>query len=247
LIPSYAGGVLPSPAGLSAMLVTKPDLIPESLTTALGCSTATDPVVKNVCSQAVHFGGKYLDVYALAQSAGQITNFGVLTWTQRIKFKLINPLLGSNCYIGSDNNPIVIKPELSVALAACCRCCPTRTRPSTLTLRSLRSRGPRPSTTRSPRRYRLRPGWREEHPGRLGARCRHRPARGVGVNSLTLTGSFGIAATTAGEDISGANNAKILLSALTASSKTAGSRAAVRRISGAQLHHVLRSIGIRSR
>ena len=86
-----------------------------SLTTALGCSTATSPVVKNICTQAENFGGKYQDVYALAQSAGQITNFGLLTWTQRIKFKLINPLLGSNCYIGSDNNPVVVNPQLTVA------------------------------------------------------------------------------------------------------------------------------------
>ena len=46
-ITSYAGGILPPPAGLSAMLVTKPDLIPQSLTTALGCATATDQVVKS--------------------------------------------------------------------------------------------------------------------------------------------------------------------------------------------------------
>ena len=96
------------------MLVTKPDLIPVPLTTALGCATATDPVVKNLCVKAENFGGKYLDVYALAQSAGQITNFGLFSWTQRIKFQLINPLLGNNCYIGSDNNPIVINPQLSI-------------------------------------------------------------------------------------------------------------------------------------
>src|SRR5580700_9558551 len=97
-ISGFAGGILPPPAGLSAMLKTKPDLIPESLTTALGCSTATDPNVQALCTKAINFGGKYLDVYALAQNAGQLTNFGLTTWTQRIKFKLINPLLGPNCY-----------------------------------------------------------------------------------------------------------------------------------------------------
>ncbi len=96
------------------MLVTKPDLIPESLTTALGCPN-TNPVVQNICVKAENFGGKYLDVYALAQSAGQITNFGLFNWTQRIKFQLINPLLGNSCYIGSDNNPVVINPQLTIA------------------------------------------------------------------------------------------------------------------------------------
>ena len=67
--------VLPPPAGLSAMLVTKPDLIPESLLTALGCP-GTAPVVKNLCVEAKNFGGKYLDIYGLAQPAGQLTNFG---------------------------------------------------------------------------------------------------------------------------------------------------------------------------
>ncbi len=114
-IVQFAGGVLPPPAGLSAMLVTKPDLIPESLTTALGCSTTTDPVVKDLCTKAVNYGGKYLDVYALAQSAGQITNFGLTNWTQRIKFKLINPLLGNNCYVGNNNQPIVVNPNVTVA------------------------------------------------------------------------------------------------------------------------------------
>ena len=97
------------------MLATKPDLIPGSLTTVLGCATTTDPVVKNLCVKAENFGGKYLDVYALAQSAGQLTNFGLFTWTQRVKFQLINPLLGNNCYIGSDNNPVVLNPQLSIA------------------------------------------------------------------------------------------------------------------------------------
>ena len=113
--PNFAGGILPPPAGLGAMLKTKPDLIPVSLTTALGCSTTTDPVVKSVCTQAENFGGKYLDVFALAQNVGQLTNFNLTTWTQRIDFKLINPLLGNNCTVGNANNPIVINPNISLA------------------------------------------------------------------------------------------------------------------------------------
>ena len=33
---------------------------------------------------------------------------------QPVKFQLINPLLGNNCYIGSDANPVVVNPSLSV-------------------------------------------------------------------------------------------------------------------------------------
>jgi hypothetical protein len=101
-------------AGVSAILSTKPDLIPESLTTALSCSTATDPTVQNICQQAQSRGGVYNQVFALAQEAGQLSNFRLLSWTQPVKFKLINPLLGNNCYIGTDSNPIVLNPSLSL-------------------------------------------------------------------------------------------------------------------------------------
>ena len=40
-------------------------------------------------------------------------DFGLLSWTQRIKLKLINPLLGNNCYVGTDQNPIVVNPQIS--------------------------------------------------------------------------------------------------------------------------------------
>ena len=94
------------------MLTTKPDLIPESLLTALGCP-GTAPVVKNLCVEAKNFGCKYLDVYGLAQSAGQLTNFGLLSWTQRIKLRLVNPLLG-NKLMGRTKNPIVVNPQISI-------------------------------------------------------------------------------------------------------------------------------------
>jgi hypothetical protein len=108
------------------------DLIPENLLTALGCP-GTAPVVKQLCEEAKSFGGKTLDIYGLAQSAGQLTNFGVLNWTQRIKLELINPLLGNNCYIGSNNSPIVVNPQLSVGPAVGSRRKPARTRSSTRT------------------------------------------------------------------------------------------------------------------
>lgn len=108
-LPAY-----PPLSGETAILRTKPDLIPESLTTALSCATATDATIQHICQTAQANGGAYNQVYALAQEAGQISNFQLLSWTQPVKFKLINPLLGSNCYIGTDSNPVVLNPSLSV-------------------------------------------------------------------------------------------------------------------------------------
>ena len=220
-IANYAGGILPPPAGLSAMLSTKPDLIPESLTTALGCP-GTNRVVKNLCQQAENFGGRYLDVYGLAQSAGQLTNFGVLSWTQRIKIKLINPLLGNSCYIGSNNNPIVVNPQLSLAPGG----------------QLLSENDPNPAkhpdtgvlditaAIASDNTFTA-PGVTGCGPGGLANVAVDEaldtsaglPAAS-GVNSLALNGSFGIAVTQAGIDTAlrqPQNNAKILLSAFKAS------------------------------
>jgi hypothetical protein len=66
-----------------------------------------------LCHEAANRGGKYLRVFGSAQSAGPITNFQVKTWMQPVEFHLINPLLGSNCYIGSSDNPIVLNPLLN--------------------------------------------------------------------------------------------------------------------------------------
>ena len=109
-IEQFAGGILPPPSGLSSMLVTKRDLIPESLTTALGCPSSV-ATVENICQQAA---AKPADnqVFALAQQVGPIRDFDLFTWTQAVKFQLINPLLGSSCSIGTDAFPVVLHPQL---------------------------------------------------------------------------------------------------------------------------------------
>jgi hypothetical protein len=232
LVDGYQGGILPPPAGLSAMLVTKPDLIPQKLTTALGCSTTTDPVVKSVCTQAENFGGKYQDVYALAQSAGQITNFGVLTWTQRIKFKLINPLLGSNCYIGSDNNPVVINPQLSVGpggqLQELTDPNPTA-HPDTFTL-GITVASATDNTFTAPGVTGCGPGGAKNVSIDTALDAGTGLPAASGVNSLTLNGTFSIA-----DSFGNGNQAKTLLQAFAVSSKTAGSRESARRISAHSL------------
>jgi hypothetical protein len=242
-IANYAGGILPPLAGLSAMLVTKRNLIPESLLTALACPSS-NPAVENLCQTAQQRGGKYLQVFALAQSAGQLTNFGVLSWTQRIKIQLINPLLGNNCYIGSDSNPIVLNPQLSLARGG----------------QLIQENDPNPAkhpdtfvlditkATASDRTFAA-PGVTGCGPGGLANIAVDEaidssaglPAAS-GANRLSLTGAFGIAATTAGGDSSltqPQNNAKILLSAFKASvgvPPPSASRAAGRLITFADLH-----------
>src|SRR5262252_5260281 len=62
----YPAPVVPPLAGPSAILSTKPDLIPESLTTALGCPSSNS-TVENICQQAQTRGGVYNQVFALAQ------------------------------------------------------------------------------------------------------------------------------------------------------------------------------------
>jgi hypothetical protein len=111
---TYPAPAPPPLDGISAELSTKPDLIPESLTTALGCSTATNATIEHMCQVAQARGGRFNQVYALAEEVAPITNFQLFKWTQSVMFQLINPLLGYNCSIGTPYNPVVLNPSLSV-------------------------------------------------------------------------------------------------------------------------------------
>jgi hypothetical protein len=108
----FTGGILPPPQGLSAQLVSSKQLVRGGLLKALGCPSS-NATVEQLCTEAQKAGGKDLKVYASAQSAGPITNFDLITWTQPVEFHLINPLLGNNCYIGSADNPVVLNPSLT--------------------------------------------------------------------------------------------------------------------------------------
>lgn len=108
----FPAPAVPPLAGTPAILSTKPDPIPESLTTALGCPSS-NATVETLCQQA-QANPSDNKVSALAQEAGQISNFALLSWTQPVKFRLVNPLLGSHCYIGSDEFPVVLNPSLSL-------------------------------------------------------------------------------------------------------------------------------------
>jgi hypothetical protein len=238
----WAGGILPPPAGLSAMLVTKPDLIPESLTTVLGCSTTTNTVVENLCEQATYYGGKYNDVYALAQSAGQLTNFELLSWTQRIMFRLINPLLGSHCYIGSANNPVVVNPVLTGTATITYDPNPVK-HPNTGVI-TVAGATASDTTFTAPGVTGCGPGGVNNIPVDEAIDTGAGLPAASGVNSLTLYGNFYVAASTPPAPFIGA---KTLLSAFKDSVGTpppSGSREAARRIPAADLHQALHRLGL---
>jgi hypothetical protein len=233
----FAGGVLPPPAGVPAMLTTKPDLIPESLTTALGCPS-TNAVVENLCQEATYYGGYYNDVYALAQSAGQLTNFGITTWTQRIKFRLINPLLGDNCYIGNDNQPIVVNPQLTVAPGGKLEELPDpdpAKHPDTYVLDITKAIAS-DTTFTAPGVTGCGPGGAKNVPVDEALDTSAGLPAASGVNSLTLNGTFEIA-----DCYNSSNQAQILLSAFKDSVGTppaTGSQATARTITFADLEHL---------
>jgi hypothetical protein len=90
-------------------LLAEPEVIPDGLL-VLVCSAA-DPVVEKLCRKAMNTGKTDLAVEVLL--AGPITNFsplGTSPFTLPVKVKLSNPLLGGKCFIGSDQDPIVLNP-----------------------------------------------------------------------------------------------------------------------------------------
>src|SRR6185437_12315430 len=110
----FTGGVLPPPDGLPAQLISFPQHIPGGLNGALGCPS-TNKTVQKLCSE-ISNSPKNKPLYASAESAGPITNFQIVTWTQPIMFHLMNPLLGPNCFVGSADNPILVNPQLNGSL-----------------------------------------------------------------------------------------------------------------------------------
>jgi hypothetical protein len=226
----WAGGILPPPAGLPAQLVTSPEFVPGGLLQALGCSTATDPVVKRLCVEAKNFGGKYLDVFALAQSAGQITNFHLTTWTQPVKFRLINPLLGNNCYIGSDDNPVVINPNVTGNLGATPD--PNPARFPTVAVLAVTQATATDTTFAAPGVTGCGPGGVANISVDEAIDASNGLPAASGVNSLTLNGNFYFA-----DSYGSVNPAKDLLAAFKVSVGTASSRTqGGRRFSAASLN-----------
>ncbi|MEV0914894.1 hypothetical protein AB0I93_11575 [Streptomyces sp. NPDC049967] len=107
------------PAGGS--LVGAPTAIPGGL---LGLMCPSDiPVVTGVCNSITNISLN--KVMATVESAGTPTEFnltaGLTTGQQIVKLPvrihLENPLLGSNCYIGSASDPVILRPQNTTAPA----------------------------------------------------------------------------------------------------------------------------------
>jgi len=226
----FTGGILPPPAGLRAQLVSSPELVPGGLLKALGCPS-TDPTVEKMCQKATHRGGNYLNVYAQAQSAGPITNFDLVTWTQPLKFQLINPLLGPSCYIGSDDNPVVVNPSLTGTLVIENDPNPTL-HPDTAVL-EITGGAATDTTFAAPGVTGCGPGGSANIPVDEAIDASAGLPSASGSNSLTLSGTFYFAACYAP-----ANMARILLSAFRDSRGTpppGGGAEAAHRIAAASL------------
>ena len=233
---NYAN-VVPPLAGESAQLVTGPDLIPEPLTTALGCPSA-NATVAALCKVAQKRGGKWNTVYALAESAGAITNFQLLSWTQPVKFQLINPLLGATCFVGEDGVPAVLNPQLTINSGMAIPDPDPAAHPDTEVLVT--------DSTASDTTFAA-PGVTGCGPGgvaniavdeAIDASAGLPAASG---NSLTLSGAFDIAATSASEDTSlpqPQDNAAILLSAFKASRAAGGKPLVEHRVSARQIRQM---------
>jgi|HubBroStandDraft_6_1064221.scaffolds.fasta_scaffold49094_2 hypothetical protein len=245
---NYYADAVPPIAGLSAILSTKPDLIPEPLTTMLGCPS-TNKVVENLCQQAKFYGGKYLDVYALAQEDGAITNFDLLNWTQPVMFKLINPLLGSTCSIGTIGNPVVLNPSLTLGSGGVETDPNPAKHPDTQVLATQSTASD--NTFSAPGITGCGPGGVKNIPVDEALNASAGLPAASGVNSLTLTGTFDVGFCSASTDSSlpqPQDDAKILLSAFAASVGTppaSRSQAVAHRISAAKVHKLLRHLGIR--
>lgn len=206
------------PGGLSKQLITGPDLIPESLTTALGCPSS-NATVEALCKKATSRGGNYNTVYALAQSAGNITNFDLTSWTQPIKFQLINPLLGNSCYIGQNGLPAVLNPSLTLNSANIVYDPDPTAHPDTFVI--VANATASDTTFVAPQVTGCGPGGAANIAVDEAIDASAGLPAASGVNSLTLTGAFDIAACTASSDSSlpqPQDDAAILLSAFKASS-----------------------------
>ena len=121
LIDSAGNQIFPSVPPLDGReLVDQPEATPGGLPVLLLCPNGINADIAALCQKAATSG--HTELTALVRPAGLISNFnpvaalvpGTPTFTLPVKIQLINPLLGGNCYIGSDDDPIVLNPAFSV-------------------------------------------------------------------------------------------------------------------------------------
>jgi hypothetical protein len=201
---------LPPPSGVSAELKTSPDFVPGGLLQALGCPSKNS-VIEAMCKKAKSYGGNYLNVYALAEEALPVTNFAVFSWTQPIMIRLINPLLGSDCSIGSPDNPITVNPQLSGGSLEELLDPNPKAHPNTAVL-ELEGTTASDSTFSAPEILGCGPGGAKDIPVDEQLDSYTGLPSASGSNSLSLTGNFFLA-----DCYNSVNQAKILLAAIEAS------------------------------
>jgi hypothetical protein len=223
----FAGGILPPPDGLANQLISFPQHIPGGLNGALGCPS-TNKTVQKLCSEIPN-SAKNRPLYASAESAGPLTNFQLVTWTEPIKFHLINPLLGPNCFVGSDDNPILVNPSLNGTLTQEMDPNPTA-HPDTSVL-VIKNAVATDSTFAAPGATGCGPGGSANIAIDEAIDAKAGLPAASGSNTLTLAGTFFLA-----DCFAPHNQSKVLLSAFADSRKSAGARqTAARRISFASL------------
>jgi hypothetical protein len=215
----FTGGILPPPQGLSAQLTSSKQLVRGGLLKALGCPSS-NATVEQLCTEAQKAGGKDLKIYASAQSAGPITGFNLITWTQPVEFHLINPLLGNSCYIGSADNPVVLNPLLSTTGTAAIEPDPhPRYHPDTEVLK-IPQASATDTTFTAPGVTGCGPGGTANIAVDEAIDTSVGLPTATGADSIVLKGTFYLAVSTAPQ-----NMAKILLSAFRASARTNGAAA----------------------
>src|SRR6185503_10517526 len=97
-----------------------PQPVPGGLLGLLNCKEQTNPIIKGLCEAALENG--LTGVNAIVELTGPtkgLTNIALNTENLileegtalglPVKVKLDNPTLGSNCYLGSDKNPVQLK------------------------------------------------------------------------------------------------------------------------------------------
>jgi hypothetical protein len=233
----WTGGILPPPdGGLSAQLFSSGQYVPGGLLKALGCPNSKFAVIKKLCAEAQAKGGRYLNVFAAAQSAGPITGFALTSWFQPVMFHLINPLLGNSCYIGSADNPVVLNPVLTTTGSAVVETDPhPKQHPATGVIK-IPDASATDTTFTAPGVTGCGPGGTANiHVDEAIDKAVGLPSAS-GADSIVLSGTFYIAASAAPH-----NMANVLLSAFRDSTRSSGT-AAIRRISAADLRHGLDAV-----
>jgi len=112
-----AGGEVTLVDGVGGTVISDPVKVKGGLLN-ISCGSGNDPLgIRAICRTLLE-DNVLNKVTATVESAGAPTDFNIIAgllvgepiMTLPVKIHLQNPLLGGNCYIGSDSNPILLRP-----------------------------------------------------------------------------------------------------------------------------------------